>query len=457
MRKERDVLRQGYMFLLLLLTILGCGGSRSDYTISASGTIEAREVEISSRIAGKVEFLGISEGEEVKKGQVIARIDVKELRLQLEGAKANEKMASVKLEQARMLRDLAAKQAEIQIRQAEAGLEAAIARLHQAKELLKLQNAQIGPTLEGAEAALIQAEKRLEALRKGAREEEKESARVTSLGNKVAMEEAERELERAKRLFEAGAISKQQLEAAETRFLIAKYQYEFSRQSLNLVLKGPREEDIEAAMAAVKGAEAALALAKSSEIQNRIREAELELAKANLSSAREALELARTGTIQISLKEKDIELARSQLAQARASIELIETQISNSIIRSPMNGTVVEKVVEEGENVLPGMPLAVISDLSKVYLKVYLSPKEIGRIRIGDAVRVFVDSAPRRGFPGRIVHISSQAEFTPKNIQTKEERERLVFAVKVEIDNPEGILKPGMPADVEINLSRLIR
>lgn len=440
------------IYLLPIFIAMGCRGSRSKEVVVASGTIEAREVEISSRIAGKVEFLGISEGEEVKEGQVIARIDVKEIRLQLEQARASEAIARTKLEQAKMLRELTKKQVELQIKQAEAGLEAAIARFHQAKELLLLQRSQLKPTLDGAEAALVQAEKRLEALRKGARDEEKEVARAANLQAKAAMDAAEKDLERMRKLFEAGAISKQQLEGAETRFLIAKYQYESSSQSLNLVLKGPREEEIEAAMAAVRSAEAALALAKSSEIQDKIREADLDLAKANLSSARESLEMARTGTIQISLKEKDIEAAASQLAQAKANVSLLETQISNSIIRSPIGGIVTSKVVEEGENVLPSTPIAVVSDLSKVYVKVYLSPLEIGRIRIGDRVMVSVDSAPGRKFPGRIAYISSKAEFTPKNIQTKEERRRLVFAVKVEIDNPEGILKPGMPADVEIRL-----
>jgi len=111
---------------------------------------------------------------------------------------------------------------------------------------------------------------------------------------------------------------------------------------------------------------------------------------------------------------------------------------------------VTEKAVEPGELVNPGATLVTISCLDPVYLRVYVTAADLGRVRLGGPAEVTIDSFPGKTFAGRITYISPQAEFTPKNIQTREDRVKLVFAVKIELPNPEGELKPGLPAEAVI-------
>ncbi len=146
--------------------------------------------------------------------------------------------------------------------------------------------------------------------------------------------------------------------------------------------------------------------------------------------------------------------AWSAADQSKAGIDLLQVQIDNAKIKSPVAGTVIVKAVEQGELVAAGSTIATIADLSTLNLKIYVGEKLAGRISLGDTVSVNVDSYSGRNFPGKVVNISQKAEFTPKNVQTKEERVNLVFAIKVEIPNPGLILKPGMPADAAINLPK---
>ncbi len=131
----------------------------------------------------------------------------------------------------------------------------------------------------------------------------------------------------------------------------------------------------------------------------------------------------------------------------------IKAQAENAFLYAPIDGVVLLKSVEIGEIASPGMSLMTIGDLSKPWLKIYIPEYKIGKIRLGDTATVYVDSYPGKTFKGTITYISSKAEFTPKNVQTKEDRVRLVYAVKLALDNKEGIFKPGMPADAVINVA----
>ena len=138
--------------------------------------------------------------------------------------------------------------------------------------------------------------------------------------------------------------------------------------------------------------------------------------------------------------------------QAKAWVDSVKVQIDNAVIKAPIDGTVLVKAVEKGELVSNGSTIISLGDLSKLELKVYISEKEYGKIRIGDSVSIFVDSYPGEQFAGLVKYISSQAEFTPKSIQTKDERVNQMYEVKIDIPNPEMKLKPGMPADAEIKI-----
>jgi HlyD family secretion protein len=152
------------------------------------------------------------------------------------------------------------------------------------------------------------------------------------------------------------------------------------------------------------------------------------------------------------LASDQYKLVSHQYEQSKAAVELIKAQLENTIIKSPIKGVVLEKNTNPGEVVFPGISLLTLADLSTVWLKIYIKEDQLGWVKLGQKAEVKVDSYPEKTFRGKVVHISDKAEFTPKDIQTKEERVKLVFGVKISLENPEQELKPGMPADAQISI-----
>jgi membrane fusion protein YbhG len=197
---------------------------------------------------------------------------------------------------------------------------------------------------------------------------------------------------------------------------------------------------------------------------NEVADGAVDAARKQLIQAREHLELARTSQVAIGLREKDVETAVERLREAQAGVEAARAQIqsaeasralaqanlNDTRVAAPFAGTVLKKLVESGEVVAAGTPLVTLVDLSRLYAKVYVSETDLGRIKLSDAARVYTDAFPGRAFEATVAEISQQAEFTPRDVHTKEERTKLVFAVKLALKNPEGVLKPGMPADARI-------
>jgi HlyD family secretion protein len=147
-----------------------------------------------------------------------------------------------------------------------------------------------------------------------------------------------------------------------------------------------------------------------------------------------------------------LESARGGLAQAQAGLSLVRAQLSGATIIAPVSGTALERNIEVGELAMAGTAICKIGDLTRPYLRIYVPEGRYGRVQLDQPARVFVNSHPGKAFPGRVAVIADQAEFTPKDVQTREERTKLVFAVKIALDNPQALLKPGMPADAEIDI-----
>ena len=147
------------------------------------------------------------------------------------------------------------------------------------------------------------------------------------------------------------------------------------------------------------------------------------------------------------ISPQQYDASSSALTVASAAFQLARIQVENATIKAPIKGVVLVKAIEKGELATVGTPIVTIADLEKVKLTVYLGERNIGKIKLGETVSISVDAYPNDKFSGKIVYISDKAEFTPKSIQTKEERVTQVFAIKIEIPNPGMKLKPGMPAD----------
>jgi ABC-2 type transport system ATP-binding protein len=170
-------------------------------------------------------------------------------------------------------------------------------------------------------------------------------------------------------------------------------------------------------------------------------------AKANFDNAEKNYNRVKDLYKSGSISRKDLDNAEAAFRMARAGYDQVSAAIENAVIYSPIDGTVLDTNVEVGEMAFPGTPILTIADLTRPWMYIYVNEKRLGFVKIGQLVKVYIDSFPDKAFPGKIVSISNKAEFTPKTIQTKDERVKLVFAVKVMIENPDLILKPGMPAD----------
>lgn len=146
----------------------------------------------------------------------------------------------------------------------------------------------------------------------------------------------------------------------------------------------------------------------------------------------------------------EIEAGRARIQLAEAGRMLAEANLADTRVLAPFPGTVLRRLVQEGEVVAAGTPLITLVDLAKLYAKVYVAQGEMGKIKIGDPARVYTDAFPKRYFEAAVSEVSERAEFTPRDIHMKDERATLVFAVKLALKNPEGFLKPGMPVDARI-------
>jgi HlyD family secretion protein len=150
------------------------------------------------------------------------------------------------------------------------------------------------------------------------------------------------------------------------------------------------------------------------------------------------------------VRPQEIESAKANLKKAQANADLLKKNIEDCKVSAPVNGIISGKFVEEGENTAPNSSLIRISNLDAVELVIYVSETELGKVKPGQRADVTVDAFKEKVFRGEVIYISPEAEFTPKNIQTPEERTKLVFGVKIRIENPQFDLKPGMPADARI-------
>ena len=144
------------------------------------------------------------------------------------------------------------------------------------------------------------------------------------------------------------------------------------------------------------------------------------------------------------------DVANSQLKMSRAALKTSEVRLRDSVIYATLNGIVLRKNIEEGETVGPGTSIFTVGDLENPWIKVYVKEDKLGQVKLGQTAQVMTDSYPGKKYEGTVTYISSEAEFTPKNVQTQEERVKLVFGVKVSVKNVNNELKPGMPADVKI-------
>lgn len=232
--------------------------------------------------------------------------------------------------------------------------------------------------------------------------------------------------------------------------------------NLKLALAGTREQEVRAAQQSVADAQAELDQRKldsdraqrlfaKDEISAQDRDlaaTALKRADAALQAAQERYSEAREGA-----RKEDIDIARANLNQANASLGLSRVNLDYAVLRAPSAGVITVRPAELGEVVSPGSPVVTLADLDRIWLRAYIAETDLGRIHWGQQVAVTTDTYPGKKYQGRISFISSTAEFTPKSVETYKERVTLVYRIKIDIDNPNRELKPGMPADAHLELA----
>ncbi|MFH1114517.1 MAG: efflux RND transporter periplasmic adaptor subunit [Pseudomonadota bacterium] len=240
---------------------------------------------------------------------------------------------------------------------------------------------------------------------------------------------------------------------------IAQAEISATKAVLDELEEGTREEQIAMSRALMKAAESRLQNAKdehkryselfrdhaiSASQFDRI-DTSLKVALEEYNNASERLREMEKGP-----REQAIRAARHKLDRAKGELDKIELDIQHSVLAAPISGVVLVKANEVGEVILPGATVATVAELDEVWLKGYVGEPKLGLLKLGQEAEITIDTFPRRKFPGELTFISSRAEFTPKNVQTKEERIKQVYRVKITIPNEDHALKIGMPAEGNI-------
>jgi len=347
--------------------------------IMVSGNFEVTQAEVSFKISGKVEARFVDEGDRVRVGQPIAKLEARDI-----------------------LEEVALRRAEVEAARA---------------QLMELERGFRPEEVAQAEAVVERARAHLAELLAGSRPQEIEAAEASLRRARAELERWRSDHERQRQLFQRGVISAREYESVLAAYRVAEAQVREAEERVKLVREGPRKEQIAQARAALK-------------------------------EAQERLAMLREGP-----RKETIEAARARLEGAKAALAASETRLSYTTVTSPLNGIVLSKNVEPGEYVAPGTPVVTIGDLENIWLRAYIDEPDLGKVKLGQRVRIRTDTYPEKRYEGRISFISSQAEFTPKNVQTERERVKLVYRIKVDVPNPTMELKPGMPADGEIVLN----
>jgi HlyD family secretion protein len=303
--------------------------------------------------------------------------------------------------------------------QARANRERALKAREQGAAILKVYESTIPADIARAEAGVRTLQAQLDEVRAGARKQDIERAKQGMQSSDIVVADARKNLGRYETLFKNGAISEKERDAVRLRYETTMKEYERNRESYDLAREGSRPETIRAA------------------------ESRLEEGKA-------ALNQAKSNIARITAAQRDVEAATAAVKAADAALSQAQIQLGYTQLKAPGPGTVTSRSVEPGEVITLGEEVLTIADLATVDLKIFVDETAIGKVKPGQQADVSIDTFPGKTFAGRVTFISPEGEFTPKIIQTKKERVKLVYLVKISIPNPNLELKSGMPADARL-------
>jgi len=425
-------------------------------SVSGNGVLQPlTTVEVRSNVGGQVIELTVDEGDYVKAGQLIARIDPSDSLTQLRQSEADLAGALAKVEQAKQGSSMQKLQTTAGIRSAEQALAAAEQRLAQAEQQAQVQPKLTAEAIRQAESTLASARAAYEQTKSALVPQKLAAAQAAYDQAKATHDQAQRELKRRQALLEKGFIAQSQVDAAEEQYSVAKAQLASAKSKLDTV-KEESDQDLRVAQAKVAQAQAAYEAALANRVQDTIKRQELAAAKAAYKQAAAALEAARAAAYQDKMKREEILQAQAQLARATAAVKNARTQLGYCTIRAPRSGVVVKKYVEEGSIITAGrsaiggaagagITIAEIADVSRMRVVVNVDETDIARIRLGQEVDVTFDAYPDELFSAKVIEIAPHA-VVDQNVTT--------IPVTVELEYADRRLKPEMNATCDFITAR---
>jgi len=373
---RRNVVIGAAAALLVLAGLLVYYFTHRTTVLVYSGTVETREIQVGSKVGGRVTEVAVEEGQTVKAGAPLVRFEVDEL-------KSQRAQAQAEVEQARA-------------------------------DLSKLERGYRPEEIAQAEATAREQRAMYEAAKSGPRVQELQQAQADYDAAVADAANAEATYKRMQMLIRGETISKQQYDDALAKRDATAQRAESARQHLKMLQEGTRKEDLQAA-------------------------------EQRYLQAQAAADMTRRG-----YRKEDVAAARGRLAQAEARVKELDARLREAELDAPADGVIETVSVRTGDLVPPGRIVLTMLEPSQLWVRIYIPETELGRVKVGQSATVEVDSFRGREFAGHVGQIGSQAEFLPRNVQTRDDRQHQVFGAKVYVDNSDGVLKSGMSATVRL-------
>ncbi|MBG7609774.1 MAG: efflux RND transporter periplasmic adaptor subunit [Anaerolineae bacterium] len=432
------------VFLIVIATTgTGCvGNGNQEEPIHASGTIEAVEVVISTAKGGRIAEVWVTEGQWIEKDTPVFRLEDNLLESQyqqvesaLAVAQANYNLVAAGLTNEQKLAAVSAAKLEFIV------AEQALSALYDNADI---ELAKTNQVIAASEKAIDAAQRRLNNYAKTAPQADIDQAFANMVLARDKYDDAQEDFEEHENKPEDNLVRA----VALSKMAQAKKDYDATVRLYNSLIGYGAELDIAEANAELALAQAQLAAAHqdNDKLINgqgpdpdkvALTEAQVEFASAGLALAK-----AESPT------SEQLAVAQAQVDAAKANLQAVQVLIDQLIIFTPISGVVMTRNIETGELIQPGIAAMTISQLDTMTVTVYVSESQYGKISLGDNAQLKVDSFPLRTFNASVTRIANQAEYTPRNVQTQEERQNTVYAIKLSLQDPDGILKPGMPSDV---------
>jgi multidrug efflux pump subunit AcrA (membrane-fusion protein) len=419
--------RQIIPIILVMVTAVGvmtaCTNSNaSSADWDSSGFIEAEEISIAPEIAGRIVALPVSEGDTVRQGERLLRLADDVLSAQVDLARGKLEEAQAMLAQAQKgARREAIDKAEAQLMLAQAARDAARQAWLDA-QAIRDNPQMLDVQIAAARAQVTAAQKQLEA----------------ALLQRDIAEKAWKDY--GKTSDKLSNVPQPYRPSLPPSFYDIPYQWEQALAAVNAA-----QANVDAAHMALNHLLAQRSNPQAAQAQVDAAYAQYRSAEAAVAQAQAALDAVKAGATQ-----EQIDAAKAQVEMAQAGLRAAQEQLSKTDIGAPVNGIIVASSLHVGEMAAPNVTAMTLADLEQVTLTIYVPGSDLGKVVLGQTVNVRVDAFADRVFPGTIVHIGDQAEYTPRSVRTAEERVKQVYAAKIKIDNPDHVLKPGLQAEAQV-------